>query len=561
MKPGLIFLAIIVFAAMGCATVPVPTRTIAKSTVVASAIVTPPSTPTPIPRSTETLSPSLNVTESAPRIPSTIPAIAQTFTPVVYDRNPRAVLIEADVIPGNLDVPMDMHVPAFRLYGDGLVVLAGERALLASGLDASVRVGHLNESEIQSLFASLNQANFYSLKDAYISRSAPIELPSASISVYLNKAKTVRVDALGYEGMPPSFSNLLTQITQTIPSDVQLFMPTDAYLETTDAGAASNLNVKDKLNDWTIPSVRLADAIDGVTISGVMVSQVAALVSRNLPSLLYRDGDRAYLVRFSPNLPRAVHRTDWLGPYSDAPREFDGRTVEIVGYYRGWNTFGEAAGSAPITRNDWAIVDNSGAMYVTGAHPPGLEPSSRADVWSVVRLTAKVVYVRLGTSYLEAKSSQVLLRSAPAPTPTSTVTITPTVFVTTTRVASTPTLSSTARTPVPTMTIASSISNADAAIAAVQARFPVVAKIQRVPANVIGASTGITVIDRSDGWDLVFREGSGDCMAGCINNRYYYFSVKKDASIKQAGEYSRIYNADKNNYEANGSPMWDIPKQ
>jgi hypothetical protein len=561
MKRGLCFLAMIVFATMGCATVPVPTRTMATPTIVASAIVTPAFTPTLVPRVTETLSPSISVTEPATRTLTTTPTIAQTFTPVTYDRNPRAVLIEADVIPRNLSVPMDMHVPVFRLYGDGLVVLAGERALLASGLDASVRVGHLNESEIQSLVASLNQTNFLSLKDSYPARSAPIELPSASISVYLNKAKTVRVDALGYEGTPQLFSNLLAQITQTIPSDVQLFIPTDAYLETTDAGAASNLNANDKLNDWTIPTIRLADAIDGVTISGAMASQVAALVSRNLPSMLYREGDRAYLVRFSPNLPRAVHLTDWLGPYSDAPREFDGRTVEIVGYYRGWNTFGEATGSAPLTRNDWTIVDNSGAMYVTGAHPPGLNPSSRADVWSVVRLTAKVVYVRLGTSYLEAKSSQVLLRSAPMPTPTSTVTITPTLTSTTTRVATTSTLSSTTRTIVPTMTIASSISNADAAIAAVQARFPLVAKIQRVPANVIGASTSITVIDRSDGWDLVFREGSGDCMAGCINNRYYYFSVKKDASIKQAGEYSRIYNADKNNYETSGSPLWDVPKQ
>jgi len=59
---------------------------------------------------------------------------------------------------------------------------------------------------------------------------------------------------------------------------------------------------------------------------------------------------------------------------------------------------------------------------------------------------------------------------------------------------------------------------------------------------------------------LVFWEGWGDCEAGCINNRYSYFSAKKDGSITKVGEYVRSYNEDKNAFETTGAPMWGVPK-
>ncbi|HEX7594257.1 MAG TPA: hypothetical protein VF429_08815 [Anaerolineae bacterium] len=105
-----------------------------------------------------------------------------------------------------------------------------------------------------------------------------------------------------------------------------------------------------------------------------------------------------------------------------------------------------------------------------------------------------------------------------------------------------------------------SISNADSAIAAVKARFPAVTQIEKTPKGTIGASTNITALDRADGWDLVFWEGWGDCPAGCINNRYYYFSVKQDGSVAQVGEYARVFNADKNSFDLTGAPMWSVPK-
>ena len=140
-----------------------------------------------------------------------------------------------------------------------------------------------------------------------------------------------------------------------------------------------------------------------------------------------------------------------------------------------------------------------------------------------MRLTARVVYVRLGTSYLEARRVE-NLTPKPSATPTA-------------------------------------ISLTDNAIALVKSKFPEVAHIKPSPAFSIGASTNITVVyPRTDAIYLVFWEGSGNCPAGCINNRYYYFMVKENVATK-VGEYTRIYNADKNTFDTTGAPLWGLPKQ
>ncbi len=105
-----------------------------------------------------------------------------------------------------------------------------------------------------------------------------------------------------------------------------------------------------------------------------------------------------------------------------------------------------------------------------------------------------------------------------------------------------------------------SVPDADTVIAVVKAKFPEVAKIQKKSSGTIGATTDITALQRADGWDLVFWEGWGDCPAGCINNRYSYFSVKQDGSVTKAGEYTRVFNADKNSFDTTGAPMWGVPK-
>ncbi len=503
---------------VACAPIPIPTTTITTPIVVAAS----PAIATPLPTYTETPVQTGTATETSTPAPTSSPT--PMLTPIAYDRNPRALLIEADVAGGLAPMPRDAHVPKFRLYADGWVIFAGDRAPLSTGLDAVVRVGHLSDAEIQDLYAFLNQVGFFDLKDYYEPRPKPTDMPTGQISVYLTKVKTVRVYAPGFQGTPQVFSDALALITQTIPTDAQSFVPTDGYLQSIDAGTVGSFSPQYNFVDWTGIGVRLADAIDGVTVTGNTYAQIIALRASNPTAILYREGDRVYRIRFTPNLPRAAHLTDWVGAIAGAPREFDGRVFDIVGYFRGWNLYGEARGNPPVTRNDWVIADEGGAIYVTGAIPQGLDPSSRADAWNVVRLRAVVVYVRNGTSYLEVRRVDNL-------TPKATATSAP-----------------------------APIANADAAIAAVKAKFTEVSKIQKMGAATIGASSDIKVFERTDGWDIAFWEGWGDCPAGCINNRYHYFTVKKDGRVTKVGEYARIFNGDKNSLDTTGTPRWGVPK-
>ena len=518
----------LVWALGACARVPVPTSDMATVTpsphftatrAIATAIATAAiPTETVLPTSNPTLA-SVTIIPTPTTTTTSTPVPTPLLTPIAFDRNPRAILIQADITGGSNSVPRDAHVPLFRLYADGFVVVAGDRAPLSTGLDATVRVGYLAEADVQNLLAYLRDGAFNSLNAYYEPRPAPKDSPTAEISVYLNKTKTVRVYAPDSPGTPKAFSDAFARITRTVPSDAKAFVPTDGYLIATGAGGVSEYRANSDLVEWgSNIGLRLADSVDGVTVSGSTYSNVVSLIGKGWPRALYRDGNSAYRVRFAPNLPRTVHLTDWIGTILDAPREFGGRAFDIVGYYRGANLFGEARGNPP-TRNDWVLMDDSGAIFVSGAAPQGMDSSSRADAWNVVRVRAVVVYVRNGTSYLEARRVDVLPSNQSAVIP-----------------------------------------NADAAIAAVKSRYPEMSKIKPAGAGMIGASTDIKVLERADGWDLAFWEGWGDCPAGCINNRYSYFAVKKDGRLQKAGEYLRTYNSASNSFETTGAPMWSVPK-
>lgn len=105
--------------------------------------------------------------------------------------------------------------------------------------------------------------------------------------------------------------------------------------------------------------------------------------------------------------PAHPEMTETVGEILKSPGNFAGQTVEIVGYFHGWDLLGEAGGGPPVTRSDWVIKDNSGAIYVTGMLPEGLDPADRAQVETVVRLTARVAQ-KGEAAYLEAQSVQVL---------------------------------------------------------------------------------------------------------------------------------------------------------
>jgi hypothetical protein len=90
-----------------------------------------------------------------------------------------------------------------------------------------------------------------------------------------------------------------------------------------------------------------------------------------------------------------------------SPDDYLGEEVEITGYFQGWDLLGEVDDPPPVTRSDWVIADEGGALYVTGMLPANLDPASRDDVGTVIRLTATVA-TRQEQIYLEAQSIEVL---------------------------------------------------------------------------------------------------------------------------------------------------------
>ncbi len=87
------------------------------------------------------------------------------------------------------------------------------------------------------------------------------------------------------------------------------------------------------------------------------------------------------------------------------PEQNVDQSVVIVGYYRGWNLLGEASGQSPVTRSDWVIKDNSGAIYVSaegnGLGDAGIFPGSLDDTTKVLRVTGSVRLTSTGQPYIE----------------------------------------------------------------------------------------------------------------------------------------------------------------
>lgn len=76
------------------------------------------------------------------------------------------------------------------------------------------------------------------------------------------------------------------------------------------------------------------------------------------------------------------------------PTEYEGKTVTLSGEYRGWEP---GYGSPPVTRSDWVLKDESGAIYVTGKLLSGLDPvedrGKQITVHGVVRVKDSQAYI------------------------------------------------------------------------------------------------------------------------------------------------------------------------
>jgi hypothetical protein len=94
------------------------------------------------------------------------------------------------------------------------------------------------------------------------------------------------------------------------------------------------------------------------------------------------------------------------------PKGFEGRSVTLVGYYRGWDLLGEVGSGPPVTRSDWVIRDGGGAIYVrAGLAVEGdipLNPGSREDTEKVLRVTGIVRVTGEGRPYIEPQRIELI---------------------------------------------------------------------------------------------------------------------------------------------------------
>ena len=73
---------------------------------------------------------------------------------------------------------------------------------------------------------------------------------------------------------------------------------------------------------------------------------------------------------------------------------------------------------------------------------------------------------------------------------------------------------------------------------------------------VSGTSSNVTVVSQDDGYELVFWIGWGDCPAGCIQNRYYYYSVTTEGDVVTRG----VFGDKLDESGSEGKPLWGIPR-
>ncbi|GAB4408415.1 MAG: hypothetical protein Kow00123_21480 [Anaerolineales bacterium] len=85
------------------------------------------------------------------------------------------------------------------------------------------------------------------------------------------------------------------------------------------------------------------------------------------------------------------------------PKAWAGKYIRVVGYYEGWDLFGSVGTGPAVTRSDWVIRDDGGAIYVHagGAPVDGLDiPPSEKVENVLLRLFAQVRVNDAGQPYL-----------------------------------------------------------------------------------------------------------------------------------------------------------------
>jgi len=87
-----------------------------------------------------------------------------------------------------------------------------------------------------------------------------------------------------------------------------------------------------------------------------------------------------------------------VGELRAKPGLWQGKHVTVEGRYLGWKGGIQSPG---ITRSDWVVADDSGAIYVTGLKPAGLHPYE--DTGRHIRVRGVLHLAPNGVPYIQAE--------------------------------------------------------------------------------------------------------------------------------------------------------------
>ena len=99
--------------------------------------------------------------------------------------------------------------------------------------------------------------------------------------------------------------------------------------------------------------------------------------------------------------------------------------------------------------------------------------------------------------------------------------------------------------------------NEEEAIYLVKSNYSEVKNIE-VSKGVFGSSSSIKTKKESTLWKITFNQGWGDCIVGCVNSQFWYFTVDKTKKTVKVGEYKRVFDSETNSYIETGTPMWNF---
>lgn len=98
------------------------------------------------------------------------------------------------------------------------------------------------------------------------------------------------------------------------------------------------------------------------------------------------------------------------------PAALAGKTVRVVGRFRGANLFGDLPAETRRAPGDWVLQDGEQALWVTGRPPRGkgfdLDPANKADTGRWLEVHGKIEVVG-PVGYLKASRIQIVARPAP----------------------------------------------------------------------------------------------------------------------------------------------------